>query len=335
MPPTEFWSGPIAKKTMLSCCWPFGPGPSLKKLCCPVVGPLVRASFWKIRSGPPATNDVIVFSIIPSFNNKLSILLSKMAKIVAKIKKRGLPLKFTANHLFPEAWPETDRDGQHRTPLQSSPEWAAIVDFRESESWKDGDLQMFADYFHVKHNSLSAKIIRTLEQRNTDSSRKALASIQGRRKRTKLGSLKDTPEVQAPPAPHAAEPPDRIPIVQLGVLAVPERRVAHSHPRAVRSVTPRASAPHAGNYASALHALAESDGALATMEKVLFTQPPERGTCECTQALPARTHSAHKHARVLLLVVVGGFALSRAEPALATRVCAPHCGASCGPAFQT
>ena len=120
-----------------------------------------------------------------------------MAKIVGKIKKRGLPLKFTANHLFPEEWPETDRDGQHRTPLQSSPEWAAIVDFRESESWKDGDLQMFADYFHVKHNSLSAKIIRTLEQRNTDSSRKALASIQGRRKRTKIGSLKDTPEQRA------------------------------------------------------------------------------------------------------------------------------------------
>ena len=144
-----------------------------------------------------------------------------MAKIVGKIKNRGLPLKFTANHLFPEEWPETDRDGQHRTPLQSSPEWAAIVDFRESESWKDGDLQMFADYFHVKHNSLSAKIIRTLEQRNTDSSRKALSSIQGRRKRTKLSSLKDTLEVQAPPAPHAGEPPDRIPLVQQGVLGRP------------------------------------------------------------------------------------------------------------------
>ena len=163
----------------------------------------------------------LVFSIFSSSNNKFSKLLSIMAKIVAKIKKRRLPLKFTANHLFPEEWPETDRDGQHRTPLQSSPEWAAIVDFRESESWKDGDLQMFADYFHVKHNSLSAKIIRTLEQRNTDSSRKALSSIQGRRKRTKLSSLKDTLEVQAPPAPHAGEPPDRIPLVQQGVLGRP------------------------------------------------------------------------------------------------------------------
>ena len=67
--------------------------------------------------------------------------------------------------------------------------------------------------------------------------------------------------------------------------ARPERRVAHSRPRAVQSVTSRACAPQAGNYASALYTLAESDGALATMAEVLFTQPPERGACDCTQAL--------------------------------------------------
>ena len=202
-----------------------------------------------------------------------------MAKIMAKIKKRGLPLKFTAKHLFPEEWPEIDRDGQHRTPLRCSPEWAAIVDFRESESWDDGDLQMFADYFHVKHSSLSTKLTRTLELRNTDSSRKALASIQGRRKRNKTSSLTDAPEVQAPPAPQAGEPPNRIPIVQQGVLCRPRAQLcAHSPcPRAVLSVTPRAGAPQAGSYASALYTLAESDGALATMAEVLFTQPPARG----------------------------------------------------------
>ena len=101
-----------------------------------------------------------------------------MAKIMAKINKRGLPLKFTANHLFPEEWPETDRDGQHRTPPRHSPQWKAIVDYRESESWESGDLQMFADYFRVTYCSLRQKIIETLEQRNTDSSRNVLASIQ-------------------------------------------------------------------------------------------------------------------------------------------------------------
>ena len=201
-----------------------------------------------------------------------------MAKIMAKIKKRGLPLKFTAKHLFPEEWPEIDRDGQHRTPLRCSPEWAAIVDFRESESWDDGDLQMFADYFRVHYSSLSEKITETLIQRNTDSSRKALASIQGRRKRKKPSSSKDAPEVQ-PPAPQAGEPPNRIPIVQQGVLCRPRAQLcAHSPcPRAVLSVTPRAGAPQAGSYASALYTLAESDGALATMAEVLFTQPPARG----------------------------------------------------------
>ena len=80
-----------------------------------------------------------------------------MAKIMAKINKRGLPLKFTANHLFPSEWPKTDRDGQHRTPPRHSPQWKAIVDYRESESWESGDLQMFADYFRVHYSSLSEK----------------------------------------------------------------------------------------------------------------------------------------------------------------------------------
>ena len=97
----------------------------------------------------------------------------------------------------------------------------AIVDYRESESWDDGDLQMFADYFRVHYSSLSEKITETLIQRNTYSSRKALANIQGRRKRNKPSSLKDAAEVQAPPAQQAGEPPNRNPIVQQDVLRRP------------------------------------------------------------------------------------------------------------------
>ena len=52
-------------------------------------------------------------------------------------------------------------------------------------------------------------------------------------------------------------------------------RRAHSRPRGVLSVTPRAGAPQAGSYALALYTLAESDGALAKMAEVLFTQPPD------------------------------------------------------------
>jgi len=183
-----------------------------------------------------------------------------MAKIMAKIYKKGLPWKFTANHLFPEEWPEKDRDGQRMTPPRSSPQWEAIVDFRESEAWQDGDLQTFADYFRVKHSALSEKIIITLKQRNTDSSRKALASIKGRYKQRKASPLNCAPDVQAPP--QEGEPPTRMPVVQKGVLRRPTApRHAHSRPRAVRSVTPRAGAPQAGSYASALYTLAESDGA--------------------------------------------------------------------------
>ena len=195
-----------------------------------------------------------------------------MAKIMAKINKRGLPLKFTANHLFPEEWPETDRDGQHRTPPRHSPQWKAIVDYRESESWESGDLQMFADYFRVTYSSLRQKIIETLEQRNTDSSRKVLASIQSNRKRKKPDSLKDAPKVQDPA--QTGEPPSRILIVQPGAL--PALSAASRAP-AVRSVTPRAGAPEAGSYASALYKPAESGGALTTMAEVLFTQLPARG----------------------------------------------------------
>ena len=195
-----------------------------------------------------------------------------MAKIMAKINKRGLPLKFTANHLFPEEWPETDRDGQHRTPPRHSPQWKAIVDYRESESWESGDLQMFADYFRVTYCSLRQKIIETLEQRNTDSSRKVLASIQSNRKRKKPDSLKDAPKVQDPA--QTGEPPSRILIVQPGAL--PALSAASRAP-AVRSVTPRAGAPEAGSYASALYKPAESGGALTTMAEVLFTQLPARG----------------------------------------------------------
>ena len=83
-----------------------------------------------------------------------------MAKKMAKIKNCGLPLKFTANHFFPEDWPEAKR--KQKTPPRRSPQWAAIVDYRESESWDDGDLQMFADYFRVHYSSLSEKITETL-----------------------------------------------------------------------------------------------------------------------------------------------------------------------------
>ena len=194
---------------------------------------------------------------------------------MAKNNKRGLPLKFTAKHLFPEEWPKVDKERQHKTPPRHCPQWKAIVDFRESESWNDGDLQIFADYFRVKHSSLSKKITETLIERNTDSSRKVLASIKERRKRNKP-ILKDSTEAKTPL--HAGEPPNRIPIVQQGVLRLPRaQRPAHSRPRAVRSVTPRACAPQAGSYASALNTLAKSTGALTTMAEVLFTQPSGRG----------------------------------------------------------
>ena len=174
---------------------------------------------------------------------------------MSKIKKRGLPLKFVEKHLFPEEWPVADRNGQHRTPPRRSPQWTAIVDFRESESWDDGDLQMFADYFRVHYSSLSEKITETLIQRNTDSSRKALASIQGRRKRKKPSSSKDAPEVQ-PPAPQAGEPPNRIPIVQQGVLCRPKApRRAHPRPFAPGAVCDSASGrPSSRKRFGALHA---------------------------------------------------------------------------------
>ena len=195
---------------------------------------------------------------------------------MAKNNKRGLPLKFTAKHLFPEEWPKVDKERQHKTPPRYCPQWKAIVDFRESESWNDGDLQIFADYFRVKHSSLSEKITETLIERNTDSSRKVLASIKERRKRNKPSFLKGSKEAKTPL--QAGEPHNRIPIVQQGVLLLPRaQRRAHSCPRAVRFVTPRACAPQAGSYASAHNTLAESNGALTTMTEVLFTQPPARG----------------------------------------------------------
>ena len=182
-----------------------------------------------------------------------------MAKIMAKINERGLPLNFTAKHLFPEEWPKIDRAGQHRTPPQHSLQWRAIVDFRESESWKEGDLKRLADYFGVSKSTLSEKIKKTLIDRNTESSRKVLGKIPERHKRNKPSSLKDAPEVQA--LPLAGEPPN---IVQQGVLRLPGAQRRGTRPRALRSVTPRAGAPEAGSrYASALYAPAESDGALS------------------------------------------------------------------------
>ena len=71
----------------------------------------------------------------------------------------------------------------------------------------------------VKHSALSEKIIKTLKQHNTDSSRKALASIKGRSKQKKTSPLNCAPDVQVPP--QAGEPPYRIPIVQQGVLRSP------------------------------------------------------------------------------------------------------------------
>ena len=52
------------------------------------------------------------------------------------------------------------------------------------------------------------KIIETLEQHNTDSSRNVLASIQLNCKRNRPSPLKDAPKVQAPA--QAGEPPSRI-----------------------------------------------------------------------------------------------------------------------------
>ena len=114
-------------------------------------------------------------------------------------------------------------------------------------------------------SSLSAKITRTLEQRNTDSSRKALASIQG------ASFLKDAPEVHVPPAPQAGQPPKRIPNVQQGVLRRPRApRYAHPRPRAVLSVTPRVDATQARSYASALCTL------VATVRSGSFIHPAAR-----------------------------------------------------------
>ena len=112
---------------------------------------------------------------------------------MAKINERGLPLNFTAKHLFPEEWPKIDRAGQHRTPPQHSLQWRAIVDFRESESWKEGDLKRLADYFGVNKSTLSEKIKKSLIDRNSESSRKVLANKPECRQRNKPSSLKDAP----------------------------------------------------------------------------------------------------------------------------------------------
>ena len=72
--------------------------------------------------------------------------------------KYKLPLNFPAKNLFPYEWPSRDIPNAHKTPSPYSEQWRVIVDFRESALWKEGDLQMFANYFGVHHTVLSKKV---------------------------------------------------------------------------------------------------------------------------------------------------------------------------------
>ena len=81
-----------------------------------------------------------------------------------------LPLKFPGRNsaAFPNPWPKRDMPGKGKTPKPKSDEWKAIIDFRESKDWDDGDLIKFANYFGVRHQSLSEKINTSLEKRRRE-----------------------------------------------------------------------------------------------------------------------------------------------------------------------
>ena len=78
-----------------------------------------------------------------------------------------LPLKFPGRNTlaFPNPWPNRCLPGRGRTPERGSVQWKAVIDFRESSDWDDGDLQKFANYFGVRHSSLSKKIKASREER--------------------------------------------------------------------------------------------------------------------------------------------------------------------------
>ena len=76
--------------------------------------------------------------------------------------KSELPSDFPERNnsiLFPNPWPRRDWPvGSHKTPEQDSDAWKAVMNFKNSSSWKGGDHQKFANYFGVAHNGLSKKI---------------------------------------------------------------------------------------------------------------------------------------------------------------------------------
>ena len=80
-----------------------------------------------------------------------------------------LPLQFPERDdkiLFPIPWTYRNSDAKkHKTPKRDSPQWKAVMRFRNSVHWsKNGDIQKFATYFGVSHSSLSEKLTESQRQ---------------------------------------------------------------------------------------------------------------------------------------------------------------------------
>ena len=80
-----------------------------------------------------------------------------------------LPLQFPERDdkiLFPIPWTYRNSDAKkHKTPKRDSPQWKAVMRFRNSVHWsKNGDIQKFATYFGVSNSSLSIKITESQKQ---------------------------------------------------------------------------------------------------------------------------------------------------------------------------
>ena len=112
---------------------------------------------------------------------------TSMEPPVAALYDSRLPLHFPSKHLFPAVWPAAKgKKGEYKTPELNSPQWEAIMEFRESALWKDGDLQKFADYFGVTPSAVSFKIKDSLLRRNTPRSLEVLASMKRRKRAGKI-----------------------------------------------------------------------------------------------------------------------------------------------------
>ena len=130
---------------------------------------------------------------------------------MGEIIPNDLPLKFPGRNTdaFPSPWPDRGLPGKGKTPKRNSAQWKAIIDFKESKDWQQGDLQKFANYFGVSHSNLSLKITASLEERRRERVQRG-APIQAYRDDAQLQG-QGAPLPQNPPpfplraAPDAAE----------------------------------------------------------------------------------------------------------------------------------